>query len=133
MNQTRLLALVLAAILAVGAGWYFGTATEPVQRASMDTGRLMFPDLTAKLKNARRIEITTKGKTTVIELKDGVWGVADRGGYRVQDSKLRGMLTALTELRLVEPRTTDPNGIQPPWRRRPHRPTKPAPPLCCAC
>jgi len=68
----------------------------------------MFPDLTAKLKVARRIEITSKGKVTVIELKNGVWGVADRGGYRVQETKLRGMLTTLTELRLVEPRTTDP-------------------------
>ncbi len=37
------------------------------------------------------------------------WGLEDRGGYRVQPSKLRGMLTALTELRLVEPRTADPS------------------------
>jgi Domain of unknown function (DUF4340) len=108
MNQTRLLALVLVAILAIGGGWYFGTSTEPVQHAAIDTGKLMFPDLTAKLKDARRIEITSKGKVTVIELKDGVWGIADRGGYRVQESKLRGMLTTLTELRLVEPRTSDP-------------------------
>ena len=36
------------------------------------------------------------------------WGLVDRGGYPVQETKLRGMLTALTELRLVEPRTTDP-------------------------
>jgi hypothetical protein len=108
MSQTRLLALVIAAVLAIAGGWYFGTATQPTERAAIDTGKLMFPDLTGKLKDARRIEITNKGKTTVIEFKDGVWGIADRGGYRVQESKLRGMLTALTELRLVEPRTTDP-------------------------
>jgi len=108
MNQTRLLALVVAAVIAIAGGWYFGTSTEPAQRAAMDTGRLMFPDLTAKLKDARRIEITSKGKVTVIELKNGVWGVADRGGYRVQESKLRGLLTTLTELRVVEPRTEDP-------------------------
>ncbi len=108
MNPIRLLALVLAAVLALAGGWYFGTATEPPQRAAIDTGKLMFPDLTGKLKDARRIEITSKGKVTVIELKDGVWGLADRGGYRVQDTKLRGMLTTLTELRLIEPRTTDP-------------------------
>jgi hypothetical protein len=74
----------------------------------MDAGSLMFPGLAAKLKDAKRIEILSKGKTTVIALKDGVWGLADRGGYKVQDSKLRGMLTTLTELRLVEPRTADP-------------------------
>ena len=108
MQQTRLLALVLAAILALAGGWYFGAATKPDQRAAMDTGRLLFPNLTGKLKNTRRIEITSKGKTTVIELKEGVWGLANLGGYRVLDTKLRGMLTTLTELRLVEPRTADP-------------------------
>ena len=108
MSQTRLIALVLAAILALAGGWYFGTATEPVEHASIDSGRLMFPDLAPKLKDAKRIEITSKGKTTVIELNNGVWGVADRGGYRVQETKLRGMLTTLTELRLVEKRTSDP-------------------------
>jgi hypothetical protein len=108
MNQTRLLTLVIAAVLAIAGGWYFGTSTEPVQHGSIDTGRLMFPGLAEKLKDARRIEITSKGKLTVIESKNNVWGVADRGGYPVQESKLRGMLTALTELRLVEPRTNDP-------------------------
>src|SRR3984957_17851870 len=108
MNQTRLVALVLAAVLAVAGGWYFGTATEPAQRGAIDAGKLMFPGLTEKLKDARRIEITSKGKVTVIELKNNVWGVADRGGYPVLETKLRGLLTTLTELRLVEPRTTDP-------------------------
>jgi hypothetical protein len=102
------MALVLAAVLAVAGGWYFGTATEPAQRGAIDAGKLMFPDLTEKLKDARRIEITSKGKVTVIELQNNVWGVADRGGYPVQEAKLRGLLTTLTELRLVEPRTTDP-------------------------
>ncbi len=108
MQPIRLSALVIIAILALAGGWYFGAATKPDQRAAMDGGRLLFPDLTAKLKDTRRIEITSKGKTTVIELKDGVWGLADRGGYRVLDTKLRGMLTTLTELRLVEARTSDP-------------------------
>ena len=108
MSQNKLIILVIAAILALAGGWYFGTSTEPVEKSAIDSGRLMFPDLAAKLKDARRIEITNKGKTTVIEDKNGVWGVADRGGYPVQESKLRGMLTALTELRLTERRTSDP-------------------------
>ena len=50
------------------------------------------------------------------------WGLEDRGGYPVQVTKLRGMLTALTELRLVEPRTTDPAkfgrlGLEDPERK----------------
>ena len=108
MNQTRLLALVIAAIVAIAGGWYFGRGSLPTQRAAIETGKLMFPDLTTTLPDARRIEITRKGKITAIELKNNVRGVADRGGYPVEEPKLRGLLTALTELRLTEPRTTDP-------------------------
>jgi hypothetical protein len=108
MTRSRLIVLVIAAVLAVAGGWYFGTRTEPTEQSAIETGKLMFVDLAPKLKDARRIEITNKGKTTVIESKNGVWGVADRGGYKVQETKLRGLLTALTELRLAEPRTSDP-------------------------
>ncbi len=76
MSQTRLLALVLAAVLAVAGGWYFGTATQLVQQAWIDNGKLMFPDLDLRnQEDARRIEITNKGNLTVIELKNGVWGI----------------------------------------------------------
>ena len=68
----------------------------------------MFAGLAPKLQDATRIEITHQGKTTTIEKHGDTWGLADRGGYVVQASKLRGMLTALTELRLVEQRTSDP-------------------------
>lgn len=108
MNQGKLLGLAAAAAIALAGGWYFGTATQLAQKSAMDPGSLMFPGLAAKLKDAQRIEIASKGKTEVIALKNGVWGLADRGGYKVQDSKLRGMLTTLTELRLVEQRTSDP-------------------------
>lgn len=108
MTPRALLGLAIAGALALGGGWYFGTASAPPRKAAMDAGRLMFPDLTAKLKDVARIEITGKNRTTAIALKNGVWGLEDRGGYRVQETKLRGMLTALTELRLVEPRTSDP-------------------------
>ncbi len=48
------------------------------------------------------------GKTMAIVKHGDVWGLEERAGYIVQPTKLRGMLTALTELRLVEPRTNDP-------------------------
>jgi hypothetical protein len=108
MRPKTLLALAVAGVVAVAGGWYFGAATTPTQLVSVDTGKLMFPDLAPKLQAATKIEVVHQGKTLAIEKQAERWGVAERGGYKVQDSKLRGMLTALTELRLVEPRTTDP-------------------------
>ena len=108
MKPRTLIALVVIGVLAIAGGWYFGTAQRAGEQQAYDGGRLMFPDLAPKLQDATRIEITHQDKTTAIEKHGDTWGLADRGGYVVQASKLRGMLTALTELRLVEPRTSDP-------------------------
>jgi hypothetical protein len=108
MSSRTLIALLIAGVLAIAGGWYFGIATIPIEQRSVDAGKLMFPDLAPKLKDATKIEVIHQGKPTTIALVNGQWGLTDRGGYQVQETKLRGMLTALTELRLVEPRTSDP-------------------------
>jgi Domain of unknown function (DUF4340) len=108
MKSRTLILLVVLGILAVAGGWYFGTAEQPTEQTVYAGGKLMFPDLASKLRDAVRIEITHQGNTTTIVKHGDSWGLIDRGGYIVQPSKLRGMLTALTELRLVEQRTTDP-------------------------
>jgi hypothetical protein len=96
-------------VLALAGGWYFGAATTPNERTSVAGGQLMFPDLTPKLKDAARVVVTYQGKETVIEKRpDGAWGIASMHDYPVQETKLRGVLTGLTELRLTEARTTDP-------------------------
>ncbi|MGE0225789.1 MAG: DUF4340 domain-containing protein [Acetobacteraceae bacterium] len=119
MSPRTLAILVVLGIAALAGGWYFGTATKPEQQVAVDAGRLMFPGLAPKLQNATKIEISNQDKTLVIERKNDRWGLASRGDYPVIDTKLRGMLTALTELRLVEPRTADPEqfarlGLQDP-------------------
>jgi hypothetical protein len=109
MRPATLAALVVAAAAAVAGGWYFGIATTPREQTSVAAGTLMFPDLAAKLHDAAKLEITHQGKQTVVEKRpDGTWGIAAMHDYPVQEAKLRGVLTGLTELRLLEPRTGDP-------------------------
>jgi hypothetical protein len=108
MRARTLIILLVLGVIAIGGGWYFGTAQEPAEQQSYNNGTLMFPDIAPKLTDATKIEIVHQGKTTAIVKHGDVWGLDDRGGYTVQPTKLRGMLTALTELRLVEPRTKDP-------------------------
>jgi hypothetical protein len=101
--------LVGVGILALAGGWYFGTATTPAEQKAVTGGQLMFPDLAPRLKDATRVEITHQGKQTVVEKRsDGRWGIASMHDYPVQETKLRGVLTGLTELRLAEARTSDP-------------------------
>ncbi len=112
MTPRTLVILVILGVVAIAGGWYFGIDTLPTNQRSADAGKLMFPDLAPRLQQATKIEVVHQGKPTVIEQRevgDQVrWGLADRGGYPVQETKLRAMLTALTELRLVEQRTADP-------------------------
>jgi len=113
MRTGGLVVLCLVGAAALGGGWYFGTAHQPTEQTSVAGGTLMFPGLTAHLADAARIEITHQGTTTTLarigDKPEAPWGLAQRGMYPVQATKLRGMLTALTELRLVEPRTADPS------------------------
>jgi hypothetical protein len=108
--RVRTVGLLLGlGVLALAGGWYFGTATTPTEQTSISAGQLMFPDLAPRLRDAARVEITHQGRQTVIEKRsDGVWGLASAHDYPVLETKLRGVLTGLTELRLTEPRTSDP-------------------------
>jgi hypothetical protein len=109
MRAATVAALVGVAVVTVAGGWYFGTGTTPREQTSIPGGTLMFPWLADKLNDVAKLEITRQGKQTVIEKRpDGGWGVASMHLYPVQDTKLRTLLTGLTELRLTEPRTSDP-------------------------
>ena len=108
MRPRTLLVLVVLGVIAVAGGWYFGTSRLPTEQQAFNAGKLMFPGLAPRLQDAARIEITHQDKTIALAKHGDGWGLEDRGGYAVQAAKLRGMLTALTELRLVEARTIDP-------------------------
>jgi hypothetical protein len=103
------LALLVVGLIVLVAGWYFGPAQLPGAAQSIYAGKPMFPGLAERLQTATEVQILQRGKTTTIEKHGSVWGLADRGGYPVAAEKLRTMLTALTELRLVEPRTSNPS------------------------
>jgi Domain of unknown function (DUF4340) len=109
MRPVTVAALVAVGVVALAGGWYFGTATTPSERTAVASGGLMFPGLAPRLQDATKIEITHQGKPLVIEKRpNGAWGVASMHDYPVQEAKLRGMLTGLTELRLSEARTSNP-------------------------
>ena len=108
MQQRRSLILAVWAVIAVGAAWQFGGGGTQAPSAEASAGGLVFPGLAARLGQVVRIEVQGKGAVLGIVQADGKWGLADRGGFPVQQDKLRELLTGLTELRLAEARTSDP-------------------------
>jgi hypothetical protein len=108
MRPRTTLALIVIAIVSLFAGWEFGLRTEPPGQASVAPGTLAFPGLAEKLQTASRVEITHQRQTLAITNVGGKWGLPDRGGYPVLQDRLRELLTGLTELRITEPRTSNP-------------------------
>jgi hypothetical protein len=106
--RTSLLLLVIA-VLALAIGWRYGLRTQPTEHQTVAPGTLVFPGLAPKLALATRVEIKHQGKTLVIASHDNIWGLADRGGYPVQPSRMRQLLTGLADLRITEARTADPS------------------------
>ncbi len=99
--------LLVIAIIVLGAGWQFGLRTQPPGQVTVAPGTLVFPGLAEKLQKAAKVEIRHQAQVLDITLANGTWGLPDRGGYPVQQDRLRELLTGLTELRITEPRTAD--------------------------
>lgn len=107
MTPRRGILLAVIGAIVLAGGWY-ASRPDPGTVVQSGAGSLVFPGLAAKLENAARIDIATGDKKVSIVRAGDAWGVAERDGYPVMAGKLRALLTGLTELRLVEPRTADP-------------------------
>lgn len=112
-SERRNVILFVLGLLVAFAGWRIGPGSIPAPSTSIGRGQLVFPGLTAKLGSVTRIDITSAGKTITLRPRqpgkpDGEWGLESRGLYPIQTDKLRAMLTGLTLIRQVEPRTANP-------------------------
>jgi hypothetical protein len=107
MKRRNLLLLGGAAAAAVGGAILLTPdRTEPPPSSASP---LAFPGLAPRLAGAARIEVTRHEGTLVIERADtDRWVLPSRAGYPVRPERVRELLVGLTELRLTEPRTANP-------------------------
>ena len=108
MKTRTVLVLGTLGAVVLGLGLSLGLQGTGVTRQQMEIGRLAVPGLADRLQTADRVEIVRGDKTLAIQKSGDRWVLPERGGYKVQTEKLRAMLTGMTELRLLDPRTNDP-------------------------
>jgi hypothetical protein len=82
---------------------------------------LAFPGLAQRLQAAARIEAKRHDGTLEVARRGETWVLPAKGGYPVRQEKVRELLVGLTELRLTEPRTANPElldrlGLEDPAR-----------------
>ena len=106
MSRRRFVLLAIAALLAISLALLFATR----RNASHDLqGAPLLPTLGADLNAVTRVSIGRGGTpTTTLEKSAAGWTVKERDGYPADVGKLRKLLTALGEARIVEEKTADP-------------------------
>lgn len=106
MQRRSLLLLSGAAALSAGAVVLLGSGGPPPPETG--SAPLMFRDLATRLAAAARIEVERHdGRLSVIRQGEA-WVLPEKAGYPARPEKAREVLVGLTELRLTEPRTSDP-------------------------
>lgn len=111
MNRRLLLAGGAAAgVTSITAALLLGPGDPP---AGAGPAGLMFPGLAARLADAQELRIRSHDGLLAISRTPAGWVLSERDDFPIRDSRLRELLTGFTELRLVEPRATDPEG----WAR----------------
>lgn len=106
MQRRTLLLLSGAAVAAIGGALLLNPAETPAP--SPAGAALAFPGLAQRLQSAARIVATRHDGTLEIARRGEMWVLPAKGGYPVRQEKVRELLVGLTELRLTEPRTANP-------------------------
>ncbi len=108
MKPRNTLILLFLGALALAAGVYVQNAREGSEIANAPAARLAFPDLGNRIATAARIEIADHAKTLILTRAGDRWLLAEHGDFPALPARAHALLAALTELRLVEARTSNP-------------------------
>lgn len=98
--------------LAVTAGLVW-LAADTWQTRNRDTavteGGLLLPDLRARINDTARVRGVNQDGPLTLERRDGIWVVAERGGYRANQAYVSQLLAGLSQLEKIEPKTSRPD------------------------
>ena len=110
MKRRTLAILGGAAAVAVGGAILLtpdGTEAPPPSQAV-----LAFPNLAARLPSVARLEVLKHDSALVVVRSGDNWVLPSKADYPVRPERVRELLTGLTELRLVEQRTANPEMLE---------------------
>jgi hypothetical protein len=108
MTSRRLLILVIAAIVAIGAGvWLAGREGSTGSSAGADA---LYPGLKEQLNSVSTVNMYKAADAHVVELKKqgNDWTVSERDNYPADDAKVRKLLVAIADAKVYEQKTSNP-------------------------
>jgi hypothetical protein len=107
MSRQRFIALAAAALLAIMGAMYLSTQRN-LPRDSQ--GALLLPTLASELNTVTSLSVRRGSATPTVTVHEqsGKWTVAERADYPADVSKLRKLLLALSDAKIVEQKTSNP-------------------------
>jgi hypothetical protein len=98
--------LIAAAVIALVAGVWLAarqSSSSTAERA------LLYPDLRQQLDAVQSVRIYKGGDAPAVEIvrKDSAWGVLQRAGYAADEAKLRQLIRALGDAKVLEEKTAN--------------------------
>jgi hypothetical protein len=107
MSRQRFIALLVAAVLAISGALYLSTERNLPRDPR---GGALLPALAGEMNTVSAVSVrrASATPTATIHLKDGRWTVAERGEYPADVPKLRKLLLALSDAKIVEEKTSNP-------------------------
>lgn len=107
MSRQRFISLLVAAVIAISAALYLSGRRNaaPVQQ-----GAALLPSLAAELDSITALSIRRGSAvpTVTVHERNGHWTVAERSDYPADVSKVRKLVLALSDAKIIEQKTSNP-------------------------
>ncbi len=110
MSRSRFIVLLIAAFLAITGALYLSAQRNLPPDTRGTRGAKLLPALADELNTVSEVTVR-KGAPTpkvTIHKKGDAWSIAERGDYPADVSKLRRLLLALSEAKIIEEKTSNP-------------------------
>ncbi|MEP6886457.1 MAG: DUF4340 domain-containing protein [Gammaproteobacteria bacterium] len=107
MSHRRFITLLVAAVLAICGALYLSSRRD---LPSDSRGGALFPGLAAEINTVSSLTVRRGSAAPKVTLhnQDGRWSVAERADYPADVAKLRKLLLALSDAKVVEEKTSNP-------------------------
>jgi hypothetical protein len=73
-----------------------------------NSGELLFPQLLSMVNEVNEVVVETKDQTVTLVRVENAWGIKEKAGYWADLEKVKQTLIGLAELRILEPKTKNP-------------------------
>ena len=106
MSRQRFMALTVAAALAISGALYLSAQRNPRRDPH---GTALLPSLANELNTVTALSVRRGSATPTVTVHEqgGRWTVAERGDYPADVSKLRKLLLALSDAKIIEEKTSN--------------------------